>query len=665
MHTGAAVELSERMSEGRAGTLFSEELVMKKTVCWMMVLGMSILGYADRHLYRYGWENVGSGGPLLGKYRPQDVTESVDTTVVHGGSQSVKMIDNDNYTNDAIYGEQAYLCWINGLQTGDVVQASFWRYNASPTAGCRISANYTKNGDMTYSTYFSDGDSISAGIGTTGVWKKVSYVWTFTAGSVPNTGMMILARIYRDPGDVCYVDDLEVIVPERPGITIAFPGTPEYQAILNDDPNALQTRSYGWEDGFADVLGFSGNVYEPKNTGSPDPVFSGSRSLKVTEYPMEGTPEVCLALVTGLEDGDLVTAGFSAYDDTPNASPSMRIWAYYTNADDFTRSLGSAGGNETYSGASAWSRLEHTWAFASGDGSANALMICARLYSPTEGVTEQPYFIDDVNVIAPSHATIIFPGDLYKQADYGVSSYSWANFSSSSSEENVLLGTFGMVGAELETFDSHNGDGKALSLWDATELYTLSTLKQAMNRGYDVDRNGPITPEGYLAVVKGLSKNDFVKASFWAKRYSGQTGGGVRLWAHYIYDENDLNSFAGSAGGFEAYPGEDWSKLSYRWVFNNAPYMDWQGIERIPVGLVITARAYSANGEGGLIDDLTVEAPADATVEYPDPSKPAICTGGLPEFDWNLDCRVNLTDFAEFANAWLKCNLQPAEDCGL
>jgi hypothetical protein len=642
-----------------------EEMIMKKLFVLTLLFGMCISLMADRHLYRYGWENVGTG-PLLGEYRPGDVIESVDTTTVHSGAQSLKLIDNDTYNSDAIYGEQAYICFINGLQEGDVIQGSFWRYNESLTAGCRISANYAKNGDTTFGGYFSDGDNTNAGIGTTGVWEKVSYSWVFSAGKNPNTGIMVLARNYRDAGDICYVDDLEVIIPERPTTTILFPGTPDYDELIIDDPNALQERSYGWEDGFADVLSFFGNVYEPRNTTSPDPVYTGTRSLKVTEFPMGDTPEVGIAFITGLQDGDLVTAGFSAYDVTANASPSIRIWGNYANSADLTSYLGSAGGNETYSGASTWTRLENTWTFSSGDGSADALMITARLYSPASGVESQDYFIDDVNVVAPLHATIIFPADLYLASDYTTSTYTWGNFTGPNSEQNVLLGTFGMVNAELDLFDSHNGDNKALSLSDATESYTMSTLKQAMNRGYEVGRDGPITPEGYVAVVKGLSKDDFVKAAFWAKRYTGQLENtGVRLWAHYIYDENDLNSFAGSAGGFAAYAGEDWTKLSYRWVFNDAPYMDWQGIQRTPVALVITARAYSANGEGGIIDDVSVEAPVAATVQFPDPSNAAICVGGLPEYDFNLDCKVNLLDFADFASGWLSCNLQPSEDCGL
>ena len=472
-----------------------------------------------------------------------------------------------------------------------------------------------------------------------------------------------MARPYSAQGDICYVDSLEVETPNH--ATVLFPGDTDEVITIPDlyDPNAVQHRYYSWEDGFADVLGFSGNLYDPTNTTAPDPVRTGSRSLKVSEFPTGDTPQAYIAMIKGLHDGDKVTAGFWAYDDTPGDAtagyPSVRIWAHYVDPNDITSYYGSAGGNEAWSGAAAWSRLENEWTFASGDPVANALVIEARIYTPADA-NSQDYWIDDVNVIAPETATIIFPEDWYQASDFSTSTYTWGNFSGPDTEQNVVLGTFGSVNAALELFDSYNGDGKALLLTEGSQAYTTSTLRQAMGRGYEVNYNSSITPEGYLAVITGLQQGQRVKAGFQAKCNSPSETAGVRLWAHYIYDENDLSSYAGSAGGLGAYPDADeWLKLTRPWFFDTTPYTDTEGIERIPVGIVISGRAYSATGEGGLIDDLFVEAPVTATVAFPDPANDPICVGGLPEYDFNLDCKVNLLDFADFAAGWLNCNLQP------
>jgi len=82
--------------------------------------------------------------------------------------------------------------------------------------------------------------------------------------------------------------------------------------------------------------------------------------------------------------------------------------------------------------------------------------------------------------------------------------------------------------------------------------------------------------------------------------------------------------------------------------------------------MILKIRTYSNVGEGGFVDDLSIEVPQTATVLFPSPDGPAICVGGLPsQFDLDANCKVDLGDFVYFVQDWLKCNLQPAEDCGL
>lgn len=635
---------------------------MKRLCALLLVLWVSMPLMADRKLYRYGWED-NPGNPLINDYQ-DGVTESLDSTTIYGGSSSMKMILN---SSSGSYGKQCDICWIQGLVEGDIIKGSFWRYNESATAGCRIDGYYTENDTFDYDYWSGDSSFTDAGIGEAD-WEMVSFTWVYTEidsyDQSVHTGFVITSRPYTSTGNICYVDNFEVEVPSY--ATVTLPGTADEIITIPDvyDPNAVQHRAYGWEDGFADVLGAYGNVYIPANTESPDPVRSGSRSLKLTEYPLDGTPQAYVAMITGLKVGEKVTAGFWAYDDTVGTGsdyyPSVRIWAHSADANDITSYFGSLSGNETYSGetVAGWSRLEYEWTFAA-SGEEDAMVIEARLYSPMSGVESQDFWIDDVNVIAPETATIIFPEDLYRAEDFAVSNCTWDTFTDPAAEQPVVLGTFGMVNAELDQFTSYDGDNRALLLTDAESDYTMSTLKQAMDRGYEVGYNG-FTGEGYLAVIKGLMAGQRVKASFQALSNSSDENAGVRLWAHYIYNENDLYSWAGSADGFDVYSNAaGWTKLAYTWYFDSDSYTDVQGIERTPVALVITGRPFTENGQGGYIDDLDVEAPVTAMVEFPLPTNDPICVGGFPEYDFNLDCKVDLLDLADFSAVWLSSNLQP------
>lgn len=170
---------------------------------------------------------------------------------------------------------------------------------------------------------------------------------------------------------------------------------------------------YDWEDGEVSLGSFSDGAVIILES-STEQAHSGSRSLKFTEELLGGTPQAYIAYVENLVDGDIITAGVWIYDDTPNASPSGRIWGHYADPGDPNSFRGSAGGNFTYSDGSGWSYLEHTWVFDADCGHPNgcreALMIEVRLYSGTDG---DFVYIDDVDVTVDStggNATVSFAG---------------------------------------------------------------------------------------------------------------------------------------------------------------------------------------------------------------------------------------------------------------
>jgi hypothetical protein len=116
-----------------------------------------------------------------------------------------------------------------------------------------------------------------------------------------------------------------------------------------------------------------------------------------------------------LADGDTVTAGFYGYDVTPGASPSLRIWAHYSNATSCLECpgeyQGSAGGNADYTAGTGWDYVWYTWVFDSGgDDAVTGMVIEARLYStPATAEDRTDYWIDNLVVRAPSYSHILFP----------------------------------------------------------------------------------------------------------------------------------------------------------------------------------------------------------------------------------------------------------------
>jgi hypothetical protein len=195
-------------------------------------------------------------------------------------------------------------------------------------------------------------------------------------------------------------------------------------AMLAVPAHAQVTSYYSWEDE-GTILGSYGNLTDATNVtgaqigsqGSTLPdyecpgAYEGTHYLHVAEDPHSGTPQAYLAWVTGLNDGDFVTAGFYGYDITAGSSPSLRIWGSYTTSDDINNYLASAGGSSEYTAGLGWDYVEYTWEFAGGDG--NALLIQGRLYSTpsTSDPDHTDFWIDMITVTSPAHGTQVFPGE--------------------------------------------------------------------------------------------------------------------------------------------------------------------------------------------------------------------------------------------------------------
>ncbi len=162
---------------------------------------------------------------------------------------------------------------------------------------------------------------------------------------------------------------------------------------------AQETYTTDFEDGTSTVLGLYGTGAPPmivSNVMAPDPVYMGLHSLRLEDNSPSGTPQAFMGWVRGLQNGDVITAGFWRFDDSPGASPSVRIWGHWNDdPSDITGYAGSAGGNGEYGDGLGWDWHEWTWTV---EGDHTGLIIEARTYS-SEGHTS---WIDDFTVTIPS-----------------------------------------------------------------------------------------------------------------------------------------------------------------------------------------------------------------------------------------------------------------------
>ncbi len=167
------------------------------------------------------------------------------------------------------------------------------------------------------------------------------------------------------------------------------------------------TECYGWEDGGTTVgSGFNMQWVYLANTDAE--AYEGDYSLEIWENGGTTTPQAYVAWITGLQEGDEVTATVMTLDRI-TGNPSLRIWGHWTPVGgDVDSYSSSAGGNATYSGTSEeWIQLGWTWTVGAAQ-EGMGLVVEIRPYngSPFTGAN----WIDNLCVTAPDHCWIYFPG---------------------------------------------------------------------------------------------------------------------------------------------------------------------------------------------------------------------------------------------------------------
>jgi len=189
---------------------------MKKL--FIIILGLGLAAgpvLAGTHIY--GWED---GGTVLGFYGTNaDETDIMLVTATEApdpvwqGSWSLKLEDNM-----ADGTPQAFLAFVWDLQPNDTVVASFWRYDDTFEAppSCRLWGHWNDDLPGDYFGY-SGSASGQSDYGMGSGWDITVFNFVNTDN---HTGLVIECRTYSTPGDIVYIDNLEVTIPDHASIML-------------------------------------------------------------------------------------------------------------------------------------------------------------------------------------------------------------------------------------------------------------------------------------------------------------------------------------------------------------------------------------------------------------------------------------------------------------
>ena len=162
----------------------------------------------------YSWEDLGTIIGCSGTcYLPITASNVGLPEPICGGMRSLEL--ESNCPSGAT---QAYLAYVYGLEEGDIVYCSFWRYDMMPalSPSCQIWAHWNDTNPPDV-----NGDNGSAGgnpdFGLGQGWEMTDWSWVVSAG---HTGLVIESRIESDPGGIVWIDDMHIRVPIYAGIMV-------------------------------------------------------------------------------------------------------------------------------------------------------------------------------------------------------------------------------------------------------------------------------------------------------------------------------------------------------------------------------------------------------------------------------------------------------------
>jgi hypothetical protein len=409
--------------------------------------------------------------------------------------------------------------------------------------------------------------------------------------------------------------------------------------------------NYGWEDEEATAFNTTGNITIIQNTGPVNGVSpnSGDRMLWARQGNFEGTPQVWVAFIENLDDGDEIDVWLHGYDDQPGMLPRMRMWGHRALSGDPQSVVSSFGGEfMTYTSGFGWEQLHERWTFDSQGGPADALMVQMRLYA---GEDDTDFYIDDIAVHVCSNnpnVKVTFP-DGYTPPPGPCDDYP--------AEAPTVEGWFGWEDGKstiLGMDDGQNGNIVAANVDEPVNSGGRSL------RVTEAPHVGGHTPRVFLAFIEHLQEGDIIHGRFHAFDDTPGENPRVRIFGRRAYS-GDVNSGGWSHGGNnEPTSGIGWEEICHTWVYDGG----LQGTD----ALVIEARIYSFPtsceecSTDYHMDDLYVGVwgNANATITLPDGSvigePPGQCPGDL-----NGDATVDVSDLLILLGSWGPCSGCPAD----
>jgi hypothetical protein len=178
--------------------------------------------------------------------------------------------------------------------------------------------------------------------------------------------------------------------------------------------NSQTIANYGWEDGGIlpdlgagpQLFGPVGGVFNVSAENGVTPL-EGFSMYKFTDTGDSGTSTTVVAFISGLNEGDTVTAQFSG--NAPlTAGSGVRQWASWRNADGTFKgsasSAATAGDLNKYFGLAGWEASDLiTYTVPAGE---TVLGIEARGYQSSGDTVPVPFYVDSLTVTAPNGAII-------------------------------------------------------------------------------------------------------------------------------------------------------------------------------------------------------------------------------------------------------------------
>lgn len=184
-----------------------------------VVVSLSVVPVYAVQIVNYGWED--GVGTILGSFGNLVNPTNVDTTV-YGGFRALRVTESPHSGTP-----QAYLAFVTNLNNLDIINASFYGYDVTPTPNApslRIWAHYATSDNINDFQGSADGNlTYTSGAG----WEQLSYSWVFDSLGDTRDALVIEARLYSTPAidpagsTDFFIDDLSVTAPDTATIHVA------------------------------------------------------------------------------------------------------------------------------------------------------------------------------------------------------------------------------------------------------------------------------------------------------------------------------------------------------------------------------------------------------------------------------------------------------------